>query len=131
MLERNLFIEAVLPSSIIRELSEAEMAEYRRPFPGSDDRQPMLNWPRQIPLDGEPPEMVALIQAYADWLAGPDSPPKLFIDADPGTILIGAQREFCAAWPNQETLTVKGLHFVQEDSGPEIGAAVADWMRGI
>ncbi len=131
VLERNLFIEAVLPSSVLRDLSEEEMNEYRRPFSSTDDRQPMLNWPRQIPIDGEPEAMVTLVDAYAQWLASDASPPKLFIDADPGTILVGAQREFCLSWPRQQTVQVAGLHFVQEDSPHEIGAAVADWLRTI
>lgn len=129
VLERNLFVEAVLPSSIIREVSEDEMHEYRRPFPTRDDRQPMLNWPRQIPIDGEPPEIVAIVEAYGEWLASAASPPKLFIDADPGSILVGEQREFCLRWPHQSTVTVKGLHFIQEDSPREIGEAIAAWFK--
>jgi haloalkane dehalogenase len=128
ILERNLFIEAVLPSSIIRDLGEEELAEYRRPFPTPADRQPLLNWPRQIPLGGEPAHMVTLVEDYAAWLAGEDSPPKLFVNADPGSILVGRPREFCRSWPNQTEVTVKGLHFVQEDSPHEIGHAVADWL---
>ena len=131
ILKRNLFIEAVLPSSILRDLGEEEMNEYRRPHQTPEDRQPLLNWPRQIPIDGEPPDMVALINSYGAWLASPDSPPKLFINADPGSILVGKQREFCESWPNQEKVTVKGLHFVQEDSPHEIGEAVADWLHRV
>ena len=127
VLERNLFIEAVLPSSIIRDLTEKEMDEYRRPFPEASDRQPMLNWPRQIPIEGEPPEMVELVSRYSEWLAQDTQIPKLFVDADPGSILVGRQREFCQGWHNQESVTVKGSHFIQEDSPHEIGEAVADW----
>jgi haloalkane dehalogenase len=127
ILKRNLFIEGVLPSSILRKLSEEEMANYRAPFLEEADRQTMLNWPRQIPIAGEPAKMVALVQQYADWLSL--SPvPKLFINAEPGSILVGAQREFCRSWPNQSETTVSGLHFIQEDSGPEIGLAVAAWL---
>jgi haloalkane dehalogenase len=131
VLKRNLFVEAVLPSSVIRELSEAEMDEYRRPFPNPEDRQPMLDWPRQIPIEGEPTEMVQLVERYGAWLASHESPPKLFVNADPGSILVGRQREICEAWPKQEKVTVPGLHFIQEDSGQEIGQAVADWLRGL
>lgn len=127
ILKRNMFIEAVLPRSIIRKLSDEEMAAYRAPFAKEDDRQPTLNWPRQIPVDGEPANIVALVQQYADWLK--TSPvPKLFINADPGSILIGVQREFCRSWPNQQEVTVPGLHFIQEDSGAAIGDAVAAWL---
>lgn len=131
VLERNLFIEAVLPSSVLRDLSEEEMNDYRRPFPDPEDRRPMLNWPRQIPIEGEPANMVKLIEEYGAWLATEASPPKLFIDADPGSILVGAQRECCEGWPKQQKVTVSGLHFVQEDSPREIGEAVADWLRAL
>lgn len=130
VLNRNLFIEAVLPSSIMRPLTEEEMATYRAPFADAPDRQVMLNWPREIPIAGEPPHMVALVQSYADWLAQ-STIPKLFINADPGSILVGAQRDFCRTWPNQTEVTVKGLHFVQEDSGADIGRAVALWLQDI
>jgi haloalkane dehalogenase len=128
ILKRNMFIEAVLPSSIMRPLAPAEMDAYRAPFLAEDDRQPTLNWPRQIPIAGEPAAMVALVQAYADWLA--TSPvPKLFINAEPGSILVGPQRDFCRTWPNQTEVTVAGTHFIQEDSPDAIGSAVADWLR--
>jgi haloalkane dehalogenase len=130
ILNRNLFIEAVLPSSIMRPLTDEEMATYRAPFADAPDRQVMLNWPREIPIAGEPPHMVALVQSYADWLAH-STIPKLFINADPGSILVGAQRDFCRTWPNQTEVTVKGLHFVQEDSGADIGRAVALWLQDI
>jgi haloalkane dehalogenase len=127
ILKRNLFIEGVLPGSILRKLSDDEMAAYRAPFVREEDRQPMLNWPRQIPIAGEPPEVVALVQHYAQWLS--TSPvPKLFVNADPGSILVGAQREFCRSWPNQQEVTVPGVHFIQEDSGAAIGQAVAAWL---
>ena len=126
VLERNMFVEAVLPSSIIRELSGDEMAAYRAPFDTPEHRQPTLNWPRQIPINGEPAHMVELVDAYAHFMASTDIP-KLFINADPGSILVGKQREFCRSWPNQTEVTVKGLHFIQEDSPTEIGQAVAAW----
>lgn len=130
ILNRNMFIEAVLPTSVIRELSETEMDAYRAPHLESDDRQPLLNWPRQIPIDGEPEKVVALVSQYAQFMAGSQMP-KLFINADPGSILVGPQREFCRSWPNQQEVTVKGLHFVQEDSPVEIGQAVASWLKTI
>jgi len=129
VLDKNVFVEKVLPGSILRELSDAEMEVYRRPFsePG-EGRRPTLSWPRQIPISGEPPEVVALVQEYADWLASAELP-KLFINAEPGAILIGPQRAFCRSWPNQEEVTVRGNHFLQEDSPDEIGLAIADWRR--
>ena len=129
-LERNLFIEAVLPSSIIRELTEDEMAAYRAPFDTPEHRQPTLNWPRQIPIDGEPAQMVELVEAYGAFMAA-SAIPKLFINAEPGSILVGKQREFCRSWPNQTEVTVKGLHFVQEDSPTEIGQAIAAWYDNL
>ena len=126
ILERNLFVERVLPASILRQLAPEEMAEYRRPFQNRDDRWPTLAWPREIPIDGEPADVTALVGAYAEWIAQNDVP-KLFINAEPGAILTGAPREFCREWRNQTEVTVKGSHFIQEDSGPEIGQAIADW----
>ena len=130
VLERNMFVEAVLPSSILRDLTEDEMAAYRAPFDTSDNRQPTLNWPRQIPIEGEPPHMVELVAAYGAFMAE-STIPKLFVNADPGSILVGRQREFCRSWPNQAEVTVKGLHFLQEDSPREIGQAVAAWYAGL
>ncbi|WP_375227434.1 haloalkane dehalogenase [Roseobacter sp. S98] len=127
ILDRNVFIERILPGSVLRDLTEAEMTEYRRPFLQREDRYPTLTWPRQIPIGGEPAEVVARIGAYASWLKRSDLP-KLFIDADPGAILIGQQREFCRAWPNQREVQVAGSHFIQEDSGAEIGQAIAHWI---
>jgi haloalkane dehalogenase len=131
VLEQNVFVEQVLPTSILRDLSEEEMAAYRRPFatPG-EDRRPTLSWPRQIPIEGEPADMVKIFEDYGAWLAQSDVP-KLFLNAEPGAILRGRQREFCRGWPNQTEVTVKGIHFVQEDSPDEIGRAVAEWRRGL
>ena len=130
VLERNMFVEAVLPSSIMRDLSENEMAAYRAPFDTRDHRQPTLNWPRQIPIDGEPPHMVELVEAYGAFMASSEIP-KLFVNAEPGSILVGKQREFCRSWPNQTEVTVKGLHFLQEDSPTDIGQAVAAWLTNL
>ena len=131
VIDRNVFVERILPGSIMRELSADEMDEYRRPYAGGgESRRPTLTWPRQIPIDGEPADVVEIVQSYADWLAA--SPvPKLFINAEPGAILVGAQREFCRSWPNQTEVTVPGVHFVQEDSPDEIGSAIAGWLAGL
>lgn len=128
VLQDNVFIERILPGSILRPLSSAEMDVYRRPFlnPG-EDRRPTLTWPRQIPLDGEPADVTEVVQGYADWLSQAQVP-KLFINADPGAILIGAQREFCRTWPNLTEVTVAGSHFIQEDSSGDIGAALRHWI---
>jgi haloalkane dehalogenase len=117
----------VLPGSVLRQLTEAEMAEYRRPFLSRSDRWPTLTWPRQIPIAGEPADVVQIAADYSRWMAQNDLP-KLFVNAEPGAILIGAPREFCRSWHNQTELTVPGSHFIQEDSGPAIGRAVADWI---
>ena len=128
ILERNMFVERVLPGSVLRKLSEAEMNEYRRPFLKPADRWPTLTWPRQIPILGEPADVVEIVSAYAQWMAQNDMP-KLFVNAEPGAILIGAVREFCRSWRNQTEVTVSGSHFIQEDSGPAIGQAIAAWMK--
>jgi len=131
VLERNLFIERVLPGSVLRRLTDDEMAVYRRPFerPG-EDRRPTLTWPRQIPIEGQPEDVHRIVSEYSDWLQATDVP-KLFVNAEPGAILTGAQRDFCRSFKNQEEVTVSGLHFIQEDSPEEIGRAIRDWRGGI
>jgi haloalkane dehalogenase len=131
VLENNVFVYRVLPGSVIRKLSDEEMAVYRAPFAeAGEGRRPTLTWPRQIPLDGEPADVTEIAESYAKWLAQSDLP-KLFINAEPGAILIGEQREFCRSWPNQREVTVNGNHFLQEDSPDEIGQAVAEFVRGL
>ena len=131
VLKKNVFVERVLSASVIRPLTEAEMAEYRRPYlaPG-EDRRPTLTWPRQIPVDGSPADVVEVVNGYARWLSTSEVP-KLFVNAEPGSILTGRQRAFCRSWPNQREVTVSGSHFIQEDSPDEIGDAVADFVRGL
>ena len=128
VLDKNVFVERILPASILRDLTEEEHDVYRAPFatPG-EDRRPTLTWPREIPIEGHPADMHQIVSDYAEWLSTSDVP-KLFVDADPGSILVGPQRDFCLGWPNQTVVTVPGVHFVQEDSGDAIGAAVADWL---
>jgi haloalkane dehalogenase len=130
ILEKNVFIERILPSSIMRPLSDEEMGRYRARFaePG-ESRRPTLTWPRQIPIGGEPADVHDIVDAYSKWLAQSDSLPKLFVNADPGIVLIGDQREFARRWPNQEEITVKGLHFIQEDSPEEIGQAARAFIE--
>ena len=127
VLEKNVFVERVLPGSVLRQLTDKEMEVYRRPFlETGESRRPTLTWPRDIPIDGEPADVVQLVSEYAEWLSR--SPiPKLFINAEPGAILSGSQREFCRTWPNQKEVTVKGSHFIQEDSPTEIGQAISEW----
>jgi haloalkane dehalogenase len=93
-------------------------------------RLPTLVWPRELPIEGEPADVIAIVEAYGRWMAQ-SSIPKLFINAEPGAILIGAAREFCRTWPNQTEITVPGIHFIQEDAPDEIGQAVAQFVRGI
>ncbi|MCH7741314.1 MAG: haloalkane dehalogenase [Proteobacteria bacterium] len=129
ILEKNLFVETILPGSIIRDLSEEEMAVYRQPFINAgEDRRPTLTWPRQIPLGGEPADVVQIVADYAEWLSGSDLP-KLLVSAEPGAILTGPALEFVRTWPNQKEVKVTGNHFLQEDSPDEIGAAVAEFVR--
>lgn len=131
VLQNNVFVEAVLPGSVLRGLTDEEMTVYRRPFANAgEDRRPTLTWPRQIPLAGEPADVVGIVEAYGKWLSSTDLP-KLFINAEPGAILTGTARDFARAWPNQTEITVPGNHFVQEDSPHEIGAAAADFVKGL
>ncbi|MEM6441318.1 MAG: haloalkane dehalogenase [Pseudomonadota bacterium] len=131
ILEKNLFVERILPGSILRELTDAEMARYRAPFAeAGEGRRPTLDFPRQIPIGGEPEETAAVAAAYAEWLGGA-AVPKLFVNAEPGAILTGAMRELCRAWPNQTEATVAGSHFIQEDSPAEIAAAIRAFLGPI
>jgi haloalkane dehalogenase len=130
ILEQNAFIERNLPATVMHTLTDAEMAEYRRPFtePG-EARRPMLTWPRQLPIDGEPPDVAEIMGSYAAWLPG-SAIPKLFVRADPGT-LSPALVEFCRSWRAQSEVTVRGHHLPQEDSPDQIGQAIAEWLRGL
>ncbi|MEM8697069.1 MAG: haloalkane dehalogenase [Pseudomonadota bacterium] len=128
VLENNMFVEGMLPSAILRPLSGEEMNEYRRPFLNAgEDRRPTLTWPRQIPVAGEPEDVAEIVGSYGAWLAGTQIP-KLFINAEPGTLITGAFRDMVRSWPNLSEVTVAGAHFIQEDSPDEIGKAIADWI---
>ena len=131
VLNKNVFVERILPGSVLEPLSDEDMDVYRRPFlePG-EARRPTLTWPRELPLDGEPEDVDAVVAANATWMAG-RAVPKLFINAKPGAILTGRQREVCRAWENQAEVTVPGVHFIQEDSGEEIGRVIAAWVRDL
>ena len=130
ILDCSVFPEGILPASVLWPLTEHQMGEYRRPFaaPG-EGRLPTLIWPRQIPIAGQPADVHEVCAAYAVWLASAPGLPKLFINAEPGSILVGPVRDFCRTWPDQAEVTVPGIHFIQEDSGPEIGRAVEAWLR--
>ena len=130
ILKKNLFIEGILPNAIIRNLTEIEMGVYRRPFLEEIDRRPTLDWPRQIPINNEPEDVCKIVKDYSSWMSINEIP-KLFINADPGSILTGKQREFCRKWKNQQELTVKGNHFIQEDSPKEIGESISNWYRNL
>lgn len=131
VLEKNYFVERVLPGSIIRRLSDEEIEEYRRPFinPG-EDRRPTLSWPREIPIEGQPANVCEIVNQYAEWMQTNDIP-KLFINAEPGAITTGRIRDFCRSWKNQTEVTVKGVHFIQEDSPDDIGKAISTWYKNI
>lgn len=127
VLENNAFVERILPSSVLRELTEKEMDVYRQPYTTEDSRVPTLVWPRELPIDGEPEDVVEIVEYYSRWLAETEIP-KLFVNADPGVILTGAQREFCRTWKNQEEVTVRGAHFIQEDSPHELGESLSAFI---
>jgi haloalkane dehalogenase len=131
ILDKNVFVERILPSAVIRDLTDEEMEEYRKPYrQKGESRRPTLTWPRQIPIDGEPADVHQIVSDYGAWLETADLP-KLFINAEPGSILTGPQREYCRTWPNQTEVTVAGRHFIQEDSPDEIGQAIRDWYLGL
>ncbi len=128
--DENYFVETVLPKIILRQLSPEEMAAYRRPFAARESRLPTLVWPRELPIEGTPADVVKIVESYGAWLA--QSPiPKLFINAEPGSLLIGRAREFCRTWPNQRETTVQGIHFIQEDAPGEIAAALQSFLHEV
>jgi haloalkane dehalogenase len=130
VLQKNIFVERILPGAILRKLTHEEVAAYRKPWlEAGEARRPMLNWPREIPVDGEPPDVTAIVNDYARWLSTDSALPKLFVNSEPGAILIGRQREYCRTWPNQREVTVAGAHFIQEDSPQQIGDAIAEWYK--
>ena len=131
VLDNNMFVEAVLPGAIQRTLSDEEMNHYRKPYlsPG-EDRRPTLSWPRNIPIEGEPADVVSIVNEYGEWLARSDVP-KLFIKGEPGALVRGRVLDFVRTWPNQTEVSVPGVHFIQEDSADEIGAAVASFVRAV
>jgi haloalkane dehalogenase len=130
VLDDNFFVETVLPESILRRLSEEEFANYRKPFLDREARRPTLEWPRQLPIDGAPADVVAIVERYSAWLAA--SPvPKLFVNAEPGALITGRARDFCRTWPEQREVTVKGIHYIQEDSPREIGEALRAFIEAL
>jgi len=129
VLQKNLFVEGILPNSVLRKLTEEEMNVYRKPFlEEGERRRPMLTWPREIPIEGEPEDVCSIVTAYGKWLQDCEIP-KLFINAEPGSILTGRQRQFCRRFRKQHEVTVKGSHFIQEDSPDEIGTAIAGFTE--
>jgi haloalkane dehalogenase len=131
VLQKNTFVEKILPASIIRDLSVEEISEYRRPYvEAGESRRPTLTWPREIPFDGEPSDVHEIVESYSTWMAE-NHLPKLFVNAEPGSILRGGPREFCRTWKNQVEVTVPGNHFIQEDSPNEIAAAILSWRNSL
>jgi haloalkane dehalogenase len=128
--EDNFFVETVLPKSIIRHLSDDELAMYRRPFLARAARRPTLQWARELPIEGEPADLVKIVEHYSAWLAR-SYIPKLFINAEPGALITGRARDYCRTWPNQREVTVKGIHYLQEDSPSEIGSALRAFIKGL
>jgi haloalkane dehalogenase len=128
VLDENFFIEVVLPKSIIRKLTAEEMAAYRAPYQNREARLPTLVWPRELPIDGAPADVVEIVNHYGEWLSG-SRLPKLFISAEPGAVLIGRGRDFCRSWPNQREVTVEGSHFIHEDSPNKIGVAIREFVK--
>ena len=128
--EDNFFVETVLPKSIIRHLSDDELAMYRSPFLAREARRPTLQWARELPIEGEPADVVEVVERYSAWLARSHIP-KLFINAEPGALITGRARDYCRTWPNQREVTVKGIHYLQEDSPSEIGSALRAFIKGL
>ena len=131
VLEKNVFVERILLNDSADGFSDEEKAEYIRPFKNAgEDRRPTLTWPRQIPVDGSPQAVIDEVIKNGEFHKNSNIP-KLFINADPGSILIGDQREFVRTWNNLEEITVKGNHFIQEHSPNEIGKALSEFINNL
>ncbi len=131
IMDENFFVEVMLPGGVIRKLSVQEMAAYRAPYPDRESRLPTLVWPREIPIDGEPADVVAIVERYSKWLSQA-AVPKLFVIGEPGRILAaGRGREFARTWPNQREATLRGIHYLQEDSPIELGTALEAFVKSV
>ena len=130
VLDENFFVETILPRAILRKLSDQEMTAYRAPFLAREARLPTLVWPRQIPIEGEPADVTAIVESYSKAMSQ-SALPKLFIVGEPGAIIRGRILEFCRKWPNQTEVTVTGLHFLQEDAPDEIGRALQQFVKSV
>jgi haloalkane dehalogenase len=127
----NLFVEAILPASVLRSLEPEELDAYRAPYvAGGEDRRALLTWPREVPFDGEPADTHQIVSTYSKWLRR-STVPKLLISADPGALLTGDVLEYARGFPNQREVTVRGAHFIQEDSPDEIGRALSEWLTSL
>jgi haloalkane dehalogenase len=124
-------VEVMLPSGILRKLSDEGMAIYRAPYRDRESPLSALVWPREIPIDGEPADVVAIVERYGKWLSQ-STLPKLFFIGEPGRILVaGRGREFARSWPNQQVVTVKGVHYLREDSPVELRTALATFVKSV
>lgn len=131
VLDENFFVEVLLPSGVLRKLSEEEMAVYRAPYRDRDSRLPTLVWPREIPIEGQPADVVSIVESSAKWMSQ-SKIPKLFVVGEPGRILVaGRGREFARTWLNQREITVKGIHYLQEDAPVGIGTALAEFVKSV
>jgi haloalkane dehalogenase len=130
ILDENAFVEVGVPRAVIRSLHDAEMAAYRAPYPDRASRLPTLVWPREQPIDGEPEDGVSIVSRYGAWLQTSDIP-KLFINAEPGSLITERARGFCRSWRNQREVTVHGIHFIQEDATHQIGTALYDFLASL
>jgi len=128
--DQNFFVETILPRAVIRRLNDKEMGAYRAPYLEPAARLPTLIWPRQIPIEGEPADVAAIVDNYRTWISK-STIPKLLILGNPGAIITGRTRDFCRSWPKQREVTVRGLHFLQEDSPHEIGVALREFVGAL
>ena len=133
ILDQNMFVEGVLPGAMLHQLTPEEMDAYRAPFREPAHRLPTLVWPREIPIDGEPADVVELVNGYDRWLASSDDVPKLLLTFEPGAIMSEPVVRWCRA--NVAALEVvpagQGVHFVQEDEPESIASIVREWRARV
>jgi haloalkane dehalogenase len=131
ILDDNFFVDVFIPLGIKRRLSDDEMAVYRAPFREREHRRPVLAFPRDLPMEGEPRDVCARVASYAEWLCASSNVPKLLLTFDPGAVM----PEPVVAWCRENVAALEiehigaGIHYVQEDHGPAIGRAIASWMQ--
>jgi haloalkane dehalogenase len=130
VINKNIFVEQLLPGAILRNLTEEEMNHYREPYETVDSRRPTWVWPNEIPIDGNPADVQKIVTDYNQWLQETETP-KLLFYARPGGLINASMVDWSEAnLKNLETVDLgQGIHYLQEDHPQTIGKALANWIQ--